>query len=360
MSLLLGRGDATRDVRRRAMEAYKVHPLVLVEISDYFTRTKMNIDPPEAEPDRLIGCLLGTQTPREVEINSSFECLYARPDGANGAIELDWKFLSEQKDRYKQTHAKLEIVGWYSTGEALDPVVDVAVTRALASRGVAESPVFMLYDPYLNDKKAEAYERTKQAASSAGGGGGSGGNSGGGGGGDDAAVGPMEGINTRDALTGAAAEIPIGLHRAVQRGGDVLALELVKYSIVTDEAERIAIDDLMRAGDWGQQTPAGQYLSHLRGMADATRMLETRVGAVLNHLRDVQARLVVSSDACPFSPRSLSIPTHTPRRLSTPLLTPFNSTPTFVASYGQTPSTPTASRAARRRSTTTSSARRCG
>ncbi|EEH56608.1 uncharacterized protein MICPUCDRAFT_40181 [Micromonas pusilla CCMP1545] len=268
------------------MEAYKVHPLVLVEISDYFTRTKMNIDPPEAEPDRLIGCLLGTQTPREVEINSSFECLYARPDGANGAIELDWKFLSEQKDRYKQTHAKLEIVGWYSTGEALDPVVDVAVTRALASRGVAESPVFMLYDPYLNDKKAEAYERAKQAASSAGGGGGSGGNSGGGGGGDDAAVGPMEGINTRDALTGAAAEIPIGLHRAVQRGGDVLALELVKYSIVTDEAERIAIDDLMRAGDWGQQTPAGQYLSHLRGMADATRMLETRVGAVLNHLRD--------------------------------------------------------------------------
>jgi COP9 signalosome complex subunit 6 len=109
MSLLLGRGDATRDVRRRAMEAYKVHPLVLVEISDYFTRTKMNIDPPEAEPDRLIGCLLGTQTPREVEINSSFECLYARPDGANGAIELDWKFLSEQKDRYKQTPARRSI-----------------------------------------------------------------------------------------------------------------------------------------------------------------------------------------------------------------------------------------------------------
>ena len=173
----------------------------------------------------------------------------------------------------------------------------------------------MLYDPYLNDKKAEAYEaretsgvirgrRRREAAVIAAAGGG----------GDDAAVGPMEGIqHARRGLTGAAAEIPIGLHRAVQRGGDVLALELVKYSIVTDEAERIAIDDLMRGrgGTGGSKTPAGQYLSHLRGMADRDADAgDARRGGVEPPARAFKARLVVSSDACPFSPRSLSIPTH--------------------------------------------------
>ena len=58
------------------MEAYKLHPLVLVNVSDHYTRMKAQLSPGE-EPDRVLGCLLGFQTGnREVEICNSFEVKY--------------------------------------------------------------------------------------------------------------------------------------------------------------------------------------------------------------------------------------------------------------------------------------------
>jgi hypothetical protein len=58
------------------MEAYKLHPLVLVNVSDHYTRMKAQLGAGE-EPDRVLGCLLGFQTGnREVEICNSFEVKY--------------------------------------------------------------------------------------------------------------------------------------------------------------------------------------------------------------------------------------------------------------------------------------------
>jgi COP9 signalosome complex subunit 6 len=55
------------------MEAYKLHPLVLMNVSDHYTRYKAQCAAGE-EPPRVLGCLLGMQAGnREVEICNSFE-----------------------------------------------------------------------------------------------------------------------------------------------------------------------------------------------------------------------------------------------------------------------------------------------
>ena len=65
------------------MEAFKLHPLVLVNVSDHYTRFKAQLQAGE-EPAMVMGCLLGTQSGREVEIFNSFEvcaCMCVCPPG---------------------------------------------------------------------------------------------------------------------------------------------------------------------------------------------------------------------------------------------------------------------------------------
>jgi len=51
---------------------FKVHPLVLMNISDHFTRTKFRCQK-DSKVKRAFGMLLGRQTGKEIEIENSFE-----------------------------------------------------------------------------------------------------------------------------------------------------------------------------------------------------------------------------------------------------------------------------------------------
>lgn len=54
-----------------------LHPLVILNVTDHFTRQRVNNDAPQ----RVLGALLGIQQGRRVEIHTSFELVYDVVDG---------------------------------------------------------------------------------------------------------------------------------------------------------------------------------------------------------------------------------------------------------------------------------------
>lgn len=97
-----------------------VHPLVIINISDHYTRMKCQ---PASDPSaavRVMGILLGIQNGRDVEICTSFEIAYAvdpppqrnapclrmrcRHKSVNGNVVLDVEYLQVKKQLCKSTH----------------------------------------------------------------------------------------------------------------------------------------------------------------------------------------------------------------------------------------------------------------
>jgi len=70
-----------------------LHPLVVINISDHWTRTK--VQNKIAKP-RVIGALLGTQDGRNVEIFNSFELVY---DVVDGVVIIDTEYLNTKQDQ---------------------------------------------------------------------------------------------------------------------------------------------------------------------------------------------------------------------------------------------------------------------
>lgn len=72
-----------------------LHPLVVINISDHWTRTRVQN---HVENPRVIGALLGTQNGRNVEIFNSFEIVY---DVVSGKVQIDGKYLAKKSEQCK-------------------------------------------------------------------------------------------------------------------------------------------------------------------------------------------------------------------------------------------------------------------
>ncbi|KAL7217638.1 hypothetical protein ACSBR2_010977 [Camellia fascicularis] len=109
---------------------FKLHPLVIVNISDHYTRLKSQSQPPPPHnhrnggesttttsppPPRVFGCVIGVQRGRTVEIFNSFELLYDP-----SSHSLDRSFLEKKQELYKKVFPNFYILGWYSTGSEAD------------------------------------------------------------------------------------------------------------------------------------------------------------------------------------------------------------------------------------------------
>ena len=90
----------------------KLHPLVILNISDHWTRTMVS----KNESQRVVGALLGTQTGRNVEIHTSFELIILEE---NGIETLDATYLEDKKGHYSAVFPTYELVGWYTTGKEM-------------------------------------------------------------------------------------------------------------------------------------------------------------------------------------------------------------------------------------------------
>ncbi|XP_022848342.1 COP9 signalosome complex subunit 6a-like isoform X3 [Olea europaea var. sylvestris] len=124
---------------------FKLHPLVIVNISDHYTRIKSQSLPPSTTPHapsasnvadaesssppqqspRVFGCVIGVQRGRTVEIFNSFELLF---DPLTHS--LDRAFLEKKQELYKKVFPNFYILGWYSTGSDAQES-DMLIHRAL-------------------------------------------------------------------------------------------------------------------------------------------------------------------------------------------------------------------------------------
>ncbi|XP_022848340.1 COP9 signalosome complex subunit 6a-like isoform X2 [Olea europaea var. sylvestris] len=231
---------------------FKLHPLVIVNISDHYTRIKSQSLPPSTTPHapsasnvadaesssppqqspRVFGCVIGVQRGRTVEIFNSFELLF---DPLTHS--LDRAFLEKKQELYKKVFPNFYILGWYSTGSDAQES-DMLIHRALMD--INESPVFVLLNPSINPAQKD---------------------------------------------------LPVTIFESelhVIDGIPQLIFVRSGYTIETVEAERISIDHVahLKPSDGG--SAATQLAAHLTGIHSAIKMLNSRIRGLNHYLLAMQ------------------------------------------------------------------------
>ncbi|CAK9148935.1 unnamed protein product [Ilex paraguariensis] len=225
---------------------FKLHPLVIVNISDHYTRVKSQSQPPHSAssnggdsatsppppPPRVFGCVIGVQRGRTVEIFNSFELLY---DPSNHS--LDRAFLEKKQELYKKVFPNFYILGWYSTGNDAQES-DMLIHKALMD--INESPVYVLLNPSINHAQKD---------------------------------------------------LPVSIYESelhVIDGIPQLIFVRSSYTIETVEAERISVDHVahLKPSDGG--SAATQLAAHLTGIHSAIKMLNSRIRVLHHYLLAMQ------------------------------------------------------------------------
>ena len=95
--LVLGAAACVQPPDRRLLRPPRPLPLqlVLINISDHHTRTRANAPAGSKEGIRVLGCLLGQQAGRVVDISNSFEMRYREGSSA----EIDEAFLHKKMEQ---------------------------------------------------------------------------------------------------------------------------------------------------------------------------------------------------------------------------------------------------------------------
>jgi len=206
------------------MDVY-LHPLVIVNISDHYTREKVRT----SKPQRIFGILLGTQSGRRVEITNSFEMLI------DSSHTIDKEFLKTRVEQFTRVFEGNEILGWYSTGRKVESY-DIHIHQQVEQYN--ETPLFLMLDP-------------EPAAGSR--------------------------------------ELPLSLlETTLKSGGDdkpTIVFTKVAYRIETTEAERIAVDHVANVSAGGRSL----LTSHLSTIHSAIKMLNVRIIIINQFLRDTRA-----------------------------------------------------------------------
>ena len=142
---------------------YQLHPRVLFRISDAYTRVKVGATTSttgqdDGEPvameiekagprslvtsdpcDTAVGCLLGEQQGRTVEIVNSFDM---------PSMDFDWAMFQRKIDLFKEMYPNVDVVGWYVT---MPKDAELGEEHFKLQKAFAEtwcpSPVIMAYDP---------------------------------------------------------------------------------------------------------------------------------------------------------------------------------------------------------------------
>lgn len=118
-----------------------LHSLVILNISEHWTRVRAQI----GKPQRVYGALLGRQKGRNIELCTSFE-IKMNENITNPDLEqIDLEFLHTNIGQFKQVFNDLDFLGWYTTGST--PIEsDILLHKQICS--INESPVLLKLDPF--------------------------------------------------------------------------------------------------------------------------------------------------------------------------------------------------------------------
>ena len=130
----------------------ELHPLVVMNISDHFTRARHQ-NPKEAQV-RVIGAIIGKQQGRVIELVNTVELSFKRAAEADGSIQIDDEFCSQRLDAYKKLFPDLDCLGWYSSTmnnqSDLPTNADVIVHKKM--QRFTENPLYII----MNTESKEA------------------------------------------------------------------------------------------------------------------------------------------------------------------------------------------------------------
>ncbi|KAH6934374.1 hypothetical protein HPB50_023743 [Hyalomma asiaticum] len=206
-----------------------LHPLVIMNISEHWTRIKAQ----EGKAQQVIGALIGKQKGRNIEVMNSFELVFNTIEG-NIVIDNDYYNVKEQQ--FKQVFSDLDFLGWYTTGGA-PTESDIQVHRQICC--INESPVLLKLNP--------------QARHS---------------------------------------QLPVAMYESVidlVNGQATMLFVELPYTLATEEAERIGLDHMARMSAAGESGESSLVAQHLQAQHSAIKMLHSRVRLVLEYVKAVSS-----------------------------------------------------------------------
>lgn len=212
-----------------------LHPLVIMNISEHFTRQRAQ----SSGAVRVFGCLLGTIEGRTVDIANSFELKAVT--NAEGVTKFDTEFLNTRLEQYKKVFKTYDLLGWYSTGPGIQEG-DLALHKDMCES--TESPMYLVLNP------------TPEAS---------------------------------------VQDLPIFIYEtAMQVVNDNPTMNLAQatYKIDSVDSERISVDHVANISSTGDGPEGAALVAHLNGQRSAVKMLTDRITVVRTYLAAVQAGTV--------------------------------------------------------------------
>lgn len=208
-----------------------LHPLVIMNISEHWTRIRAQ----SGAKQQVIGALIGKHQGRNIEVLNSFElkCDFSAPD----SIIIDREYYNTKEEQFKQVFSELDFLGWYTTGE--EPTqADVFVHKQICQ--INECPVMMQLNP--SSKNVDS--------------------------------------------------LPIGLYESVidiVQGEATMLFVPLTYTLATEEAERIGVDHVARMRmSTNDATENSVVAEHLIQQHGAIKMLHSRVKIILAYMKELQ------------------------------------------------------------------------
>eukprot|EP01095_Lingulamoeba_sp_RSL-Kostka_P007279 TRINITY_DN229_c6_g1_i1.p1 TRINITY_DN229_c6_g1~~TRINITY_DN229_c6_g1_i1.p1 ORF type:complete len:329 (+),score=101.01 TRINITY_DN229_c6_g1_i1:135-1121(+) len=202
-----------------------LHPLIIVNITDHYTREKVRND-----TDRVFGALLGTLTGKDMNIITTFEL-----NITNAGI--DETFLIKKLEQLKEVkNFQYGLLGWYSTGSDASEL-DLEVHQQFMK--FLESPIYVMLD-------------------------------------------------IKSAEDGKASKLPCKLYTSeltIVNDTPKVRFRKSTYKVASGESERIAVNVASKDANFGNE--ADKILTQLQGTHNSISMLNIRIQIVENYLSKV-------------------------------------------------------------------------
>jgi len=127
----------------------KLHPLVVLNISQHFTRIRaQNLVPNESNKAPIVGgVLMGKLSARSIDIRDTFE-VPLHVDGGT-ITSINTEYLHNKAEHLTQVSDN-EVVGWYRTGSLLPRNEDETITKVMHEH--KEATILLKVDPCSADR----------------------------------------------------------------------------------------------------------------------------------------------------------------------------------------------------------------
>ncbi|KAH8311499.1 hypothetical protein KR044_006646 [Drosophila immigrans] len=206
-----------------------LHPLVIMNISEHWTRFRAQ----HGEPRQVYGALIGKQKGRNIEVMNSFEL---KTDEIADETIINKDYYNKKEQQYKQVFSDLDFIGWYTTGDS-PTASDIKIQKQIAE--INECPIMLQLHP----------------------------------------------------LARSVDQLPVKLFESLidlVDGEATMLFVPLTYTLATEEAERIGVDHVARmtTNESGEKSVVAE---HLVAQDSAIKMLNERIKIVLRYIKDVEA-----------------------------------------------------------------------